>query len=400
MNNEIIAIIGGGQAAAMAAASLRQLGFGGEIHLFSDEQQLPYERPPLSKAMLLDDNPQLQPVLAADWWLANNVQLHLGVTIRHLDRQAKTVVLADGQHYPWTKLLIATGAAARPLPMLDALGERCFTLRHAADAERLRPVLDAGKSLVIVGAGTIGLELAASATQRGCQVTVVELAPTVMGRNAPPPVRDYLIRRHQQAGVRLLLNSAIEHVEAGEKVMLTLQSGEQLQADAVIYGIGIVANDTLARDAGLETANGIVVDARGMTSDPAIFAAGDVAITRQPDGSLHRIESWENANFQAQTAAAAMLNQPLPVATPGWFWSDQFNDNLQFVGEMQGENWICRGNPDERKAIWFQLRDGALVGAVALNQGREVRVLRKLIQSGKPLARDALTDESVALKSL
>lgn len=400
MNNEIIAIIGGGQAAAMAAASLRQLGFGGEIHLFSDEQQLPYERPPLSKAMLLDDNPQLQPVLAADWWLANNVQLHLGVTIRHLDRQAKTVVLADGQHYPWTKLLIATGAAARPLPMLDALGERCFTLRHAADAERLRPVLDAGKSLVIVGAGTIGLELAASATQRGCQVTVVELAPTVMGRNAPPPVRDYLIRRHQQAGVRLLLNSAIEHVEAGEKVMLTLQSGEQLQADAVIYGIGIVANDALAHDAGLETANGIVVDARGMTSDPAIFAAGDVAITRQPDGSLHRIESWENANFQAQTAAAAMLNQPLPVATPGWFWSDQFNDNLQFVGEMQGENWICRGNPDERKAIWFHVRDGALVGAVALNQGREVRVLRKLIQSGKPLARDALTDERVALKSL
>ena len=400
MNNEIIAIIGGGQAAAMAAASLRQLGFGGEIHLFSDEQQLPYERPPLSKAMLLDDNPQLQPVLAADWWLANNVQLHLGVTLRQLDRRAKTVVLTDGQRYRWTKLLIATGAAARPLPMLDALGERCFTLRHAADAERLRPVLDAGKSLVIVGAGTIGLELAASATQRGCQVTVVELAPTVMGRNAPPPVRDYLIRRHQQAGVRLLLNSAIEHVEAGKKVMLTLQSGEQLQADAVIYGIGIVANDTLARDAGLETANGIVVDARGMTSDPAIFAAGDVAITRQPDGSLHRIESWENANFQAQTAAAAMLNQPLPVATPGWFWSDQFSDNLQFVGEMQGENWICRGNPDERKAIWFHLRDGALVGAVALNQGREVRVLRKLIQSGKPLARDALTDERVALKSL
>jgi 3-phenylpropionate/trans-cinnamate dioxygenase ferredoxin reductase component len=179
-----------------------------------------------------------------------------------------------------------------------------------------------------------------------------------------------------------------------------LQSGEQLQADAVIYGIGIVANDALARDAGLETANGIVVDARGNTADPTIFAAGDVAITRQPDGSLHRIESWENANFQAQTAAAAMLDQPLPVATPGWFWTDQFSDNLQFVGEMQGENWICRGNPDERKAIWFQLRDGALVGAVALNQGREVRVLRKLIQSGKKLAVDVLTDESMALKSL
>ncbi|MEO3991704.1 phenylpropionate dioxygenase ferredoxin reductase subunit [Pseudocitrobacter cyperus] len=400
MNDEIIAIIGGGQAAAMAAASLRQQGFSGELHLFSDEQYLPYERPPLSKAMLLDDNPQLQPVLAAGWWQANNVQLHLGVTIRRIDRQAKMVVLADGQTYRWTKLLIATGAAARPLPMLDALGERCFTLRHALDAERLRPVLETGKSLVIVGAGTIGLELAASATQRGCLVTVVELAPTVMGRNAPPPVRDYLIRRHQQAGVRLRLNNAIEHIDSGDDLRLTLHNGEQLSADAVIYGIGIVANDALAREAGLETANGIVVDARCATADPAIFAAGDVAITRLPDGSLHRIESWENANVQAQIAVAAMLEQPLPVAAPGWFWTDQFSDNLQFVGEMQGENWIYRGNPDAGKAIWCQLRDGVLTGAVALNQGREVRVLRKLIQSGKPLAVDALTDESMALKSL
>ncbi len=400
MNNEIIAIIGGGQAAAMAAASLRQQGFSGELHLFSDEPHLPYERPPLSKAMLLDDSPQLQPVLAAEWWQANNVQLHSGVTIRQLDRQAKTVILAEGQTYRWTKLLIATGAAARPLPLLDKLGDRCFTLRHANDAARLRPVLEAGKSLVIVGAGTIGLELAASATLRGCQVTVIELGPTVMGRNAPPPVRDYLIHRHQQAGVRLLLNSAIEHIEASDNLTLTLQSGEQLQADAVIYGIGIVANDALARDAGLETANGIVVDERCNTSDPAIFAAGDVALTRLADGTLHRVESWENANVQAQIAAAAMLGLELPVAAPGWFWTDQFSDNLQFVGDMQGESWCCRGDPEQKKAIWLQLRGGKLVGAVALNQGREVRVLRKLIQSGKPLSIEALTDESIALKSL
>ncbi|HHG8771778.1 TPA: phenylpropionate dioxygenase ferredoxin reductase subunit [Raoultella planticola] len=400
MNNEIIAIIGGGQAAAMAAASLRQHGFRGELHLFSDEPHLPYERPPLSKAMLLDDLPQLQSVLAAEWWQANSVQLHLGVTIRQLDRQAKTVRLADGQTYRWTKLLIATGASARPLPLLDILGDRCFTLRHANDAERLRPVLAVDKSLVIVGAGTIGLELAASATLRGCQVTVIELGPTVMGRNAPPPVRDYLIHRHQQAGVRLRLNSAIEHIEKSDNLTLTLQSGEQLQADAVIYGIGIVANDALAREAGLETANGIVVDERCNTSDPAIFAAGDVALTRLADGTLHRVESWENANVQAQTAAAAMLGQELPVATPGWFWTDQFSDNLQFVGDMQGATWCCRGDPAQKKAIWFQLRGGALVGAVALNQGREVRVLRKLIQSGKQLSIEALANESLALNSL
>ena len=221
-----------------------------------------------------------------------------------------------------------------------------------------------------------------------------------MGRNAPAPVRDYLLARHQQAGVRVLLNSAIEHAGAGEFLSLTLQNGETLTADTVIYGIGIVANDTLARDAGLETANGIIVDSACTTADPDIFAAGDVALTRQPDGSLRRVESWENANFQAQIAAAAMLGLPLPTATPGWFWTDQYSDNLQFVGEMQGESWLCRGNPEHGKAIWFQLRDGAIIGAAALNNGREVRVLRKLIQSGRAMSEEALCDEGVALKSL
>ncbi len=400
MNEQIIAIIGGGQAGAMAAAALRQQGFSGPLHLFSDEAHLPYERPPLSKAMLLDDNPQRQPVLPASWWLEHNVQLHLGVTLREIDRASRTLTLADGQTYRWTQLLLATGAAARPLPLLDALGERCFTLRHAGDAERLRTTLQPGKAIVIVGAGTIGLELAASATQRGCRVTVVELADTVMGRNAPAPVRDYLLARHQLAGVRVLLNSAIEHAEAGEFLTLTLQNGEMLTADAVVYGIGIVANDTLARDAGLETANGIIVDSTCATTDPAIFAAGDVALTRQPDGSLRRIESWENANFQAQVAAAAMLGLPPPEAAPGWFWTDQYSDNLQFVGEMQGESWLVRGDPDAQKAIWFSLQNDVIVGAVTLNQGREMRLLRKWIQAKKKPPVAALVDETILLKSL
>ena len=400
MNPKTIAIVGGGQAAAMAAAALRQQGFDGELHLFSDEQHLPYERPPLSKAMLLDDNPQLQPILPADWWREHNVQLHLGVTVQTLGRQTHQLVLANGQSYPWDRLLIATGAAARPLPQLDKLGDRCFTLRHAGDAERLRDNLLPGKSIVIVGAGTIGLELAASATQRGCQVTVVELAPTVMGRNAPAPVRDYLLARHQLAGVRVLLNSAIEHAEAGECLSLTLQNGETLTADAVIYGIGIVANDMLAREAGLETVNGIIVDAACTTSDPAIFAAGDVAITRQADGSLVRVESWENANNQAQIAAAAMLGLPLPLLPPPWFWSDQYSDNLQFIGDMRGDDWLCRGNPETQKAIWFNLQNGVLIGAVTLNQGREIRPIRKWIQSGKTFDAKLLIDENIALKSL
>lgn len=217
MKEKTIIIVGGGQAAAMAAALLRQQGFSGELHLFSDEQHLPYERPPLSKSMLLEDSPQLQSVLPAHWWQENNVHLHSGVTIKTLGRDTQELVLANGESWHWDQLFIATGAAARPLPLLDALGERCFTLRHAGDAARLREVLQPERSVVIVGAGTIGLELAASATQRGCKVTVIELAASVMGRNAPPPVQRYLLPRHQQAGVRILLNNAIEHVVDGEK---------------------------------------------------------------------------------------------------------------------------------------------------------------------------------------
>lgn len=400
MSKKTIAIVGGGQAAAMAAAALRQHGFDGELHLFSDEPHLPYERPPLSKAMLLDDTPQLQSVLNADWWRDNNIHLHLGVTVQTLGRQTHQLVLANGEVYPWDRLLIATGAAARPLPLLDKLGDRCFTLRHAGDAARLRDALQPGRAIAIVGAGTIGLELAASATQRGCKVCVIELASTVMGRNAPAPIQRYLTARHQQAGVRLMLNNAIEQVCDGERITLTLQSGEQLQADSVIYGIGIVANDRLAHEAELEVANGVVVDNACQTLDADIFAAGDVAVLRVADGTLQRCESWENANNQAQTAAAAMLGLPLPMLPPPWFWTGQFNDNLQFIGDMHGDSWLVRGNPDAHNAIWFNLQEGVIVGAVALNQGREIRLLRKWIQQGKTPDITTLQDESVALKSL
>ena len=198
----------------------------------------------------------------------------------------------------------------------------------------------------------------------------------------------------------MLLNSAIEHAEAGEFLSLTLQNGETLLADAMVYGIGIVANDTLAHDAGLETANGIIVDSACTTADPDIFAAGDVALTHQPDGSLARVESWENANIQAQIAAAAMLNSPLPEKTPGWFWTDQYQDNLQFIGEMQGDSWLVRGDADAQKAIWFNLQDGVIVGAVTLNQGREIRLLRKWIQAKKKPPMAALVDETILLKSI
>ncbi|MBJ3816316.1 phenylpropionate dioxygenase ferredoxin reductase subunit [Shimwellia pseudoproteus] len=401
MMAEQIVIIGGGQAAAMAAAALRHNGFDGGLTLLSDEPCPPYERPPLSKAALLDDNPALQPVLPADWWQQNKVTLRTGVQVSRIHRATRQVELLTGECLRWDQLLLATGAKARPLPALDALGDVTFTLRHTGDAARLRAALQPGKRLIIVGGGTIGLELAASATQRQCQVSLVEMAPEVMGRNAPPPVRAWLAQQHRQHGVELLVNNRIEQLTlAGGEINALLQDGTQCRADLLVYGVGILANDHLAADAGLETDNGIIVDNHCRTSAAGIFAAGDVARVRQPDGSLARRETWENANRQARLAAAAMLGLPPPEDTPGWFWTDQYQANVQFIGEMAGDNWLQRGDPDQGNAIWFNLVNGALAGAVTLNQGRDIRQLRKLIQYACRPDPASLADPSVPLKAL
>lgn len=395
-----IVIIGGGQAGAMAAAALRAQQFTGTIILISEEPEIPYERPPLSKATLLSPTPQLQDILPASFYEENAIVLRRNTRAVAIDTQQRTVVLADGEELDWDRLLLATGAKARRLASLDALGDKSHTLRTAADARRLRGVLTANQRILIVGAGTIGLELAASARQCGCEVTVIEQAPMVMGRNAPPPVREYLMSLHQQQQVRLCLNAQIEHVALEQgNVVLTLQDGERLIGDAVIYGIGIEANDQLATQAGLATANGIVVDDHCRTSVDGIFAAGDVTLRRK-GAQLVRLETWDNANQQAMVAACAMLDKPLPAAVPVWFWTDQFDSNIQFIGAMQSEHWLVRGSAEAHNAIWFALQDGRLVGAITLNQGREMRHLRKLIQQGKLVDEKSLIDPQVAIKSL
>lgn len=395
-----IVIIGGGQAGTMAAAALRAQQFSGSITLINEEPEIPYERPPLSKDMLLSPTPQLQDILPATFYEENRITLRSNARVAAIDISQNSVVLADGEELAWDTLLLATGAKARRLASLDALGNKSHTLRTAADARRLRSVLNAGQQILIVGAGTIGLELAASATQRGCKVTVIEQAPIVMGRNAPPPVRDYLMRLHQQHQVRFCLNARIEHAALEQdRVVLTLQSGERLSGDAVIYGIGIEANDQLAVQAGLATANGIIVDDHCRTSVANIYAAGDVTLRRQGE-QLVRLETWDNANQQALVAVCAMLDKPLPAPVPVWFWTDQFDSNIQFIGAMQSDHWLMRGNTEGHSAIWFALRDGKLTGAITLNQGREIRHLRKLIQQGVTVDEKPLTDPQVALKSL
>lgn len=397
MDNRFV-ILGGGQAGATAAALLRQKGFTGQITLLCDEADFPYERPPLSKAMLLDEHPALQPILPPSWWQEQRVEVQFNSQIVALKPDTRQLERHDGSVIAFDKLLIATGARARKLPLLDALGARATTLRHAGDARQLRTQLRSGQRLIVVGAGTIGLEVAATARQCGCEVTVIEAAPVLMGRNTPPPIQSYLLDYHRQRGVTFHFNSQIECASADDGVTLTLQQGEQIHGDHVVYGIGIEPNDQLAQAAGLATHNGIIIDALCRTSHPDIFAAGDVCLQRHPDGNLVRLETWENANRQADIATAAMLHQAPPVHGAPWFWTDQYDLNLQFIGNTRSDHWLCRGAANQR--IWLSLNGDRLGGAITLNQGREVRVLRKLIDSDKALDAAQLTDTSVALKSL
>ena len=393
-------IIGGGQAGAMAAAYLRQKGFNGRLTLICDEAVMPYERPPLSKASLLDDDPQLQFILPSNWWQANRVSVMQQCLVNAIEPQQQRLSLENDTFINFDKLLITTGARARRFPLLDELGDRASTLRHHLNAEALRSHLQNQERIIVVGAGTIGLEVAASARRSGCEVTVVEAAPVLMGRNTPKPVQEFLLDFHQNRGVKFYFNAQVERAESGSEIVLTLQDGQQIKGDQVVYGIGIEPNDQLAQQAGLETHNGIIVNNQCQTSIPNIFAAGDVTLCTNSQGQLVRKETWENANRQADIATSAMLEQPVMQQGADWFWTDQYDLNLQFIGDIHSDHWMVRGSVRAHKAIWFNVVDHQIKGAITLNQGREIRVLRKLIDSGKAVDIPSITDETIALKSL
>lgn len=405
MSTENIVIVGAGQAGANAILQLRGLQYTGNITLIGDEVHCPYERPPLSKDAILDpENTKLE-ILSKQKMQELNVQHIAGQAVTQIDRQAKQVVLANAERIAYDKLLIATGGAARRLPALDALGKHVYTLRNLEDAQALTPVLQAGRRIILVGGGVIGLELASSAQYKGCKVTVLEAGSRVMGRCAPQLLADFMAQQHRQHGVEILLNTQMTQCELdGDTVRVTLNSGETLEGDAVIYGIGIVANAQLAVDAGLEVDAAIIVNEFAQTSDPDIYAAGDVAKQRLADGQLQRIESWENANRQAESFArhvmgATALNQQAP-----WFWTDQLGANFQFVGAMDAQQWFVRGEmagtANPYSFILFGVSQGVITAAIAVNAAKEMRHLKKMVNGAKAFNFEQHLDCSQQLRSM
>ena len=386
MNNiETIVIVGAGQAGASAVIELRANKYEGKIILVGDETHLPYERPPLSKDVILKPEQTKIEILSEEKLAQFNVDVIRGNGVVKINPEAHTVELKNGDVIAYDKLLLATGGAARRLPNFDVLGKHVYTLRNLEDSQALVPVLQAGRRIILIGGGVIGLELASSARFKDCDVTVIEMGSMVMGRCSPRILSEFLLTQHRQKGVDVRLETKIADCQLdGEEVVVSLENGEELRADAVVYGIGIIPNAQLAIDAGLNVDFAIQVNENCQTSHPDIYAAGDVATQLRANGQYGRVETWENANLQAGIFARHVMSVEHPTPNPAWFWTDQLDINFQFVGEMAAKEWHIRGDMDAAKGaensfVMFGVNDGQIVAGITVNAAKEMRHLKKLI---------------------
>ena len=405
-NVEIIVIVGAGQAGASAILELRANKYEGKIILIGDETHLPYERPPLSKDVILKPEDTKIEILSEEKLVDLGVITIRGNGVVKINSDAKTVELQNGDVVAYDKLLLATGGAARRLPNFDALGKHVYTLRNLEDSQALVSVLQAGKRIVLIGGGVIGLELASSARFKDCEVTVIEMGAMVMGRSSPRILSEFLLEQQKLAGVDVRVETSITDCALeGEEVIITLANGDVLRADAVVYGIGIVPNAQLATDAGLDVNVAIIVNENCQTSNADIYAAGDVATQLRDCGNHRRVETWDNANLQAGIFARHVMGVEHPTVNPAWFWTDQLDINYQFVGDMAAAEWLVRGEINAEKRaessfVLFGVTDGIIVGGITVNAAKDMRFLKKLISKNAAFEAEKQLDLTQDLRKL
>ncbi len=396
-----VVIVGSGQAGARAAEALRGCGYAGRVVLIGEESHLPYERPPLSKGVLLSrDDDGASTLLDRDFYESHAIELRLGMRAVRIHREDKVVELADASMVPYVHLILATGLRSRPLKGF-ALGDLLFHLRTFDDAQRLKKALSRGRRLLVVGGGLLGLEIAATARQIGCEVCVVERHPTLLYRSVAQVVGEHVTRLHARHGVRILTGVTPRnmYLEQGRQatpdiqtVVTELSNGETLTSDLVVAATGSIVNTELAEACGLEVQDGIIVDQFGRTSDPSIFAIGDVARHFNPLlGRTIRVESWHNAQNQSAAVAQVVAGSQTPYAEVPWFWSDQFDMNLQTVGySSDWDRVIVRGDPESRRFTVLYLQGDRLVAANMVNSGRDLPAARRCIVNHTALDLDRL----------
>lgn len=402
-----IVVVGAGLAGVTLAEALRRGGNDRPIVLVNGEARAPYDRPPLSKDVLAGTRSVAETALHPEGFYAEHAIRRLdGVTAVAIDAEERTIALSSGETLPWGDLVLATGAAARDLTagVVDpAVASSVHRLRDAADAERLRTACAEARSIVIVGAGFIGLEVAASARGLGLAVTVVEAADRPVARGVPADVSDWLRRVHEAKGVSFAFGRLVRRIEPGDgRARVVLDDGTHFDADVVVVGIGATPNDALARAAGLACDDGIVVDTDCRTAHPNLWAIGDVARPFNGFFGAHRrLEHWEAARRTAETAAAALCGRPVAHFEVPWVWTDQYDVNLQFVGTFpQGAEVVRRGDPEAHAWCAFHLVEGRLVGAVLVNAGGQRRAAERLIGEGARAPVADLADPKIPLKRL
>jgi NADPH-dependent 2,4-dienoyl-CoA reductase/sulfur reductase-like enzyme len=405
-------IAGASLAGAKAAETLRSEGFAGPVILLGTETEHPYERPPLSKGYLLGkEDKSVIYVHEEGWYAEHGVDLRLGVTITSVDPAGRTVTTADGDSVGYDRLLLATGASPRQLDIPGAARDGVLYLRSVGDSERLAAAFRGGGRVVTIGAGWIGLEVTAAAREAGCEVTVIEPEPTALYRALGPELGELFADLHREHGVEFRFGESVSEIRgpggrglASRVGEVVTSSGAAVPADVVVVGIGAVPNAGLAADAGLEVGNGVVTDAALRTSDPNIYAAGDLASSYHPLlGRRVRVEHWANALNSGPAAARSMLGQDVTYDPVPYFYSDQYDLGMEAAGLPEPGRYdqvLYRGDRPGREFIVFWLASGAVVAGMNVNVWDVNDDIQALIRSGKQVDPARLTDPDVPLGSL
>lgn len=396
-----VVIAGAGQAGGWVAMTIRQHQPDRPIILIGEEDHPPYERPPLSKDVLSGKaTPESTYLKPLDYYREAGIDLRLANRVHHIDRSASSVMLGSGAIVRYSKLVLATGMRPRQLSVPGSAHPRVLALRSISDLAPIREHLGPGRRLVAIGAGFIGLEIAAVAARSGCAVTVLEAAPNALGRVVAPEVAAAIVARHAREGVAFQFSTTVAAIEDHKGMpVVRLADGGSVTADVVIVGIGGQPNDDLARAADLHCENGIIVDANGRTCDPSIYAAGDVC--RQHNialGRSVRLESWQNAQNQAIAVGREIAGVPEAYADLPWFWTDQYDDNFQIIGAP--EHWdriIWRGRADDNKFTALYLSGDRVVAGNTLNNARDIRPIKQMILDRTAIDAQLLADPEISL---
>jgi len=394
---EKIVIAGAGQAGGRAAEALRSAGFRGSITVIGEEKHLPYERPQLSKELLaVPDAPVAYLKPAADWAGLLDVNMVTGAAVVACDPARQTVATGDGKIFDYDRLLLATGTRPRRIGIFLETEARVHYLRNIEDALLLRQSFHRQARVVIIGGGVIGLEAACAAAKHGCDVTVVENQERLLARAFPGLVSDVVEARHRNHGVRFEFGTTVAAATL-EGVRLT--SGAELKADVILVGIGVDPSNAIARDLGLSADAGIEVDACGRTAAPNVFCAGDVALQwSKCHGRAIRVETWANAQNQAICVAGNMAGANREYGDPPWFWSDQYDLNIQVVGDMLDADHIVRGEISSNRFSVVAMRGSEIVGAISVNAAKDMAMFRRLVARQSRLERSDVESTAYDLR--